>query len=314
MGAVRLSLSVSGIETVLQSFNVIRVKRSTTGIGGTYTAITDNAPAPAQLVAPQAGNYDVASKTLQIKVDSDAQVDVLFSGLNPKTAAQASDEINTAVGSVIAADVAGTLVLTSTQLGTASKMEIVGGGAAVEFGWQAGDRDIGEDAHVQMIAGQSLYTYTDNDGESTYYYVAQFYNTINGLSSNDSSPFQGAATTLVSSDKLSVVKVDLVDGRGIAVPDQAITFYPEHEPLEVEGFQVALNRAPITVTTDNAGHAEVALVRGLKVRVVFEGSSIIRSITIPDAAETDLLSELGAAEDPYSVVEPPFPHAPRRTV
>jgi hypothetical protein len=314
MGAVNLTISVSGVDQVLLSFNVIRIKRSKDGVGGTYLPITDLTPQPAELVAPLPGNYAVDAKYFRFFIDAEPITEVLFSGSNPLTAAQCADQINNAFGDTIAYDDSGTLRMTSTLNGTGSKVEIEGGGAVPIFGWADGDKDNGEDAHIAMLAGQPVYTFVDKDGDADFYYTAQFLNTSNGLESNDSAPFQGATSTLISAGTLSRVQVDLVDGRGVAVEGQEITFYPQHAPLEVEGFQVALQRAPITIITDNSGHAEVSLVRGLMVKVVFEGTSIIRDITIPDAADTDLLAELGNSPDPYDISTPKFPWAIRRTL
>ncbi len=319
--AVTLTINVGNIEAALASFDVIKVKRSIAGIGGPYVDITDNTPQPGELVAPLPGNYDVVSKTLQLLVDQDPQVNVLFTDPpappiigNPLTAAQAATQINDAVGQVVAFDDAGTLRLTSTNTGLASRIEIVGGGAAAEFGWVAGDRDVGEEAHIQLVAGQSLYSFTDNDGEASYYYVAQFLNTSNGLTSAESTPFQGAAGTVVDPSNLSVAKVDLIDGRGLALPEQEITFYGQDLSFEVGGYQLALTRKPITIVTDNTGHAEVPLVIGSRWKVIFEGTSFIREFTVPDAASFDLLTLLGAAPDPFRIVEVQFPPALRRTL
>jgi len=312
--SVTIRVSVSGIDDVLLSFTVLRIKRSTTGIDGTYSLLTADSPAAATLTAPNSGSYNVAGKTLQLVIDQGAQVDILFSGLDPLTTAQVVDQVNAALGDSVAGEVSNTLKLTSTQTGTISVVEIVGGSAAAEFGWSGGERDIGEDAHVDLQAGIPSYTYTDNDGQRGYFYRAQFYNPSNGLASADSEPFEGDVGTLVSSGTLSLVKVDLVDARGIAVPDQEITFYPQHELLSVEGFQVALNRAPITIKTNNSGHAEVSLMRGLKVRVVFEGTSIIRAIEIPDDPVTNLLTVMGLSPDPFDIKQVRFPTAPRRTL
>jgi hypothetical protein len=312
--AVTLTINVTGIDDVLLSFDVIRVKRSTAGIGGPYSLITANAPAPATLTAPNSGSYAVSTKTLQLIVDQGGQIDILFTGTDPLTTSQVVDQINTAVGDVVASDVGNTLVLTSTNTGTGSVIEIVGGGAAPVFGFTDGQRDIGEEIHITLQAGVNGYTFIDQDGQAGYFYKAQFFNTVNNLTSADSDPFEGDVGTLVSSGALSVVKVDLVDGRGIALPNQEITFYSQHELLEVEGFQIGLNREPITIKTNNSGHAEVSLVRGSKWRVAFEGTSIIRDITIPDASETDLLAALGGAPDPFDISILPFPSAPRRTL
>jgi len=314
MGVTQLTITVTDVASVMASFDVIRIKRSVTGIEGVYGLITANTPQPAHLQPPTAGPWAVVSKTLKLQLDSFPEVSVIFTGTNPLSAAAVAPQINAAVGATIATEVAGVLHLTSTVTGTKSKLKITGGAAAADFGWVVPSRDIGEDAHIQLISGQGIYSYQDDDGEPGYYYRAQFYNTVNFLESQDSQPFQGAASTMLTADKLSKALVKLVDGAGVAVPDQEITFYTIHEPFTVEGFQVALARKPITIKTDNAGQAEVVLVRGLKVKVVFEGTSVIREIQVPNTPEFDLLHELGAAPDPFRVVEVNFPAAPRRTV
>jgi len=319
--AVTLTINVGNIESALASFNVIKLKRSTTGVAGVYKEITALTPVAAELVAPSAGNYDVVSKTLQFVIDRDPQINLIFvdppvpaAPGAPLTAQQVADQINSAVGDTVAYDDAGTLRLTSNDTGLASQVKIVGGGAAVEFGWVAGDRDVGEEAHIQLVAGQSLYSFTDDDGESTYYYVAQYLNTANNLESAPSAPFQGDAGTVVDPANLSVAKVDLIDGRGVALPEQEITFYGVDQSFAVDGFQIALTRRPITIVTDTTGHAETPLVIGTRWKVIFEGTSFIREFVVPDAPDFDLLSLLGAAPDPFKIVETQFPAALRRTL
>lgn len=314
MGAVRLSISVTDVNQVLLSFNVIRIKRSITGVSGSYGLITANTAAPAYLRSPSAGTYDVGGKTLQLYVDREAMHSILFPGLVPLTTSQVVDHVNTALGASIASDDDNHLKLTSTRTGTISRIEIVGGSAAPFFGWADGTRDIGEDAHVPLNTNIANYTYIDNDGQAGYFYKAQFYSTTSALESNDSSPFEGDVSTLVDADNLCLVKVDLVDARGISVPNQEISFYPEYELFTVQDLQVGLSRAPVTIKTSNSGHAEVSLVRGLKVKVVFEGTGVIRSVVIPDSPEADLMSMMSVAPDPFSINVLPFPIAPRRTI
>jgi len=312
--SIKINISVNNPALVLESFNYIRVKRSTDGVDGTYDYITSLAPSAATLTAPTEELYDVVGKTLTLRRDSHDDVDILFTGTQPLTASQVGTQIDAAVTEAISSEADDALKLTSTITGTRSKLEIVGGSAATEFGWDAGDRDIGSDAHIVISGDQSLYVYVDDDGAEDYYYRVNYYNSNNGQSSQNSSPFLGSVATLISADNLSVAKVDLVDARGVAIAGQEITFYSVHEPLTSDGFQVALVRAPITIVTDNTGHAEVPLVRGLRVKVVFEGTSLIRNITIPDLSSFDILGTMGAAPDPYGVVEPNFPFAIRRSV
>jgi len=309
-----LTITVAAIDQVLASFDTIRVKKSTTGVDGTYYLITDTTPKPAQLTPPTPGPWNVVSKTLQLKLDSNPQVNIIFTGVDPLSAAQLVPQINTAMGETIATEVGGALYLTSNLTGTASKMEIVDGEAAAVFGWSDGDRDVGEEAHIQLVAGQQIYSFTDDDGAAGDYYKVQYFNTSNGLESQDSLPFQGAASTVLDASRLSIAKVNLIDGAGIAIPNFDISFYVVHEPFSVDGFEVGLARAPKTITTNNIGHAEIALVRGVKVKVVFEGTSVIREIVVPDQAEFNLLDVLSTSPDPFRVAEVDFPTAPRRSI
>jgi len=312
--AVTLSINVSNVASAMASFNVIKIKRSTAGIGGPYHDITTVTPQPAVLLPGLPSPYAIVSKTLQIVRDSHPQVNIIFTGTDPLSAAQVAPQLNAAMGATVAAEVAGELVLTSTLVGTASKFLVVGGGAAAEFGWVANQKVIGTEAHVQLVAEQTIYSFTDNDGESAYYYKAQFLNTTNGLTSSESDPFQGDAGTLVSAGNLAVAKVDLIDGRGLALQDQEITFYGVNETFSIEGFQIALTRKPITIITNTGGHAEVPLVKGTKWKVVFEGTSFVREFVVPNASTFDLLALLATAPDPFKIVELQFPAAPRRTI
>jgi len=100
---------------------------------------------------------------------------------------------------------------------------------------------------------------------------------------------------------LSRWTVDLVDGEGIPLAGQVISFFGVGELLRVGSYEIGLGRSPVSATTNSAGHAEGTLARGLKVRVVFTGTSLIREIEIPDTETFDLLALIGTASDPMTV-------------
>lgn len=314
MGTTNLKVFVSDVDNVISSYDVIRIRRSVSGLAGPYTEITAASPENGFLVAPNTAPYDVVGKTLKVKINDNPEVDVVFSGgLEPLTVSDVIDQVNSFLPGVASEEV-NALRLASPEEGTASKVEIGDGGANFNFGWVEGDRDIGEEPYILLVASTTVYSFADNDGESGYYYQASFYNTTNGNISAWSDPFQGDVGTLLEPSNLSTGTIDLVDARGVAVPEQRITFYAQGAPLQVGQYQVALVREPVTIETDNSGHAEVTLVRGLDMRVVFEGTSIIRDITIPDAATFDILALISNAQDSFDVVEPNYPAAPRRTL
>lgn len=312
--AVSLTIQVSDIESALVLYNVIKVKRSTTGLAGIYTDLTALTPQRATLQPPTGSPYNVSGEVLQIIVDSLAQENITFTGTNPLSAAQLAPQINAALGAEIAAEVVGELVLTSTSLGTASKLTIMGGSSIADFGWTAGAKDIGEEAHIQLVEGQSLYGFTDNDGEESYFYKVQFLNTENGLTSDESDPFQSEPGSLVPIEQMSLATVDLLDGRGMPLEEQEISLYGVDEAFPIEGFQIPLTRKPITIVTDSSGHAEVSLVRGTRWRAVFNGTSFVREFVVPDDTTFDLLTVMADSSDPFEVAEPEYPAAPRRTL
>ena len=314
MTVARLVINVSDIAVVLGSFDVIRIKRSTTGVTGPFSLLTADVPAKASLTAPTAGNYTVVGKQLQFEYDAQPLVDVTFTGTAPLTAAMLATQINIAAAATVAFDDSGTLRLTSPTTGTISRVEIIGGDSLTDFGWVIGDRDIGEDPHVTLIADQSLYDYADNDGDAAFWYRAQFFNTVNLLASKDGTPFQGTPGVVVPSSNLVKATVQLADGAGIAIRGQKITFYSAQELLEVDGFTLGLQRAPIaTIETDSVGEAELVLVRGMRVKVVFEGTSVIREFIVPNA-DFSLLTEISTSPDPFDITDLPFNLAIRRTL
>jgi hypothetical protein len=315
MGVITLDIFVSDPAAALASFDVIQVERSTTGLAGPFSPLTKLAPASAAtLLAGIPGPYNVGGKTLQLKVDSAPTVSITFAGAGNRTVDQVVDDINAAISPDVASDDAGRLRLTSTLLGTASKLEIVGGSAVTDLGFTAGQRIIGLEPYIPLVSGQNDYTFSDKDGESGYLYRVRFFHTITGLFSAWSEPFEGAPGTLISSAGLSVGSIDMVDAQGVAISAQRIHFYSVHQPLQVEGFQVALDRKLVTIETDNAGHAEVTLVRGLRVKVVFEETGLVREITVPNAATFDILGLVAVAPDAFNLAVPNVPAAIRRSV
>ena len=138
--SIKLNINVRDPATVLASFSLIRVKRSTDGVDGTYSYITALTPDAATLLASVDEPYDVVGKTLSLLRDSHDQVDVLFTGTQPLTTNQVGDQIDDALGVSVFSNDGDALRLTSTITGTASKFEIAGGSAAAEFGWTTGDR------------------------------------------------------------------------------------------------------------------------------------------------------------------------------
>lgn len=309
--AINLDISAGDIATVIASFDVIRVERSTTLDTGPFTEIT--APtAQAATLTGAAGTFTVTGLTLSLILNNGTQVDVTFTGTNPLTTDQVVAQINAAVGVNIASNVANVLVLTSNLTGTASRLEIIGGAAAPILGFSASQNDFGEDAYITLVPGQTLYSYTDNAGVAGNFYRTRFFNTITNVPSAYSPVFTGAPGTQVQPGNLALCFLDIVDAAGNARPGQQVAFYPVGVPLKVDGFDVGIGAPPLVIETDNSGHAETNLVVGQRLRAVFVGTSLVRDFTVP-ATAFDLLTVLSTSSDIFDVQQPQLPAAPRRT-
>jgi len=315
-GVNTLEIFVDDIASVMASFNVIRIRRSTSETGP-WSEITAAAEAPAELLGSEVTPFDLVGLTMQLQVDSQALEDIVFTGTDPLSVDQVAVQINSVFTGVASDDGNGQLLLQSTLAGTQSKLYLPGGGALAVLGFSDGDRDIGEEEYILLSPNQSSYNFYDRDGAGTgdqaFFYQAAYHNTTTGLTSEWSAPFEAEPGTAVSASNLSVGTVDLVDAQGVTVAGQRVTFYPSYDAHSVEGFAVGVVRQPVTVVTNNSGHAEMTLVKGLTGRMVFEGTNMIREITVPDTDTFDILALMAAAPDPWSPAEPDYPSAIRRT-
>lgn len=311
--AINLSIFIGNPAAVLGSFNRLRVERSTDGVDGPYTEITAPSATAASLLAANGGSLALVGLTLELKIDNAAPVEVTFTGTNPLTPAQIVTQINTAFPSDIATEVATKVQLTSPLTGTGSRVLVVGGSALVLLGFTEDQLDIGEDAYIELLIDEDTYPYTDEAGQGGNIYRTWFYDTVSGLESPRSDPFEGVPGTQVSAGVLSLATINLVDLSGRALANRKISLYPVSVPLTIEGFGVDLGRTGVTMVTDNSGHAEVQLVRGSIVKVVFEGTSFIRTVKVPDETEFDLLEAVSLEPDQFTMaVVPNLPAAPRR--
>jgi len=315
-GVNTLTLFADDIADVMASFDTIRVQRSLAKTGP-WLELTAATAQPASIVGTAVSPFPVSGNALQLKINDADQVDITFSGVNPLTVAQVVSQINAQIAG-LSSDDAGHLKLQSSLLGTQSKIHVVGGSAAVLLGFTVDQRVIGKEPYVTLVSGQSNYSFYDRDGNGTgeqeFYYRVAYYKTTTGLTSTWSEPFLAEPGIVIDASKMSLGHVDLVTIEGVSKEGQDITFFPLFTILTVDDYQVGLVKEPITVTTNNAGHAEVSLVRGTKVKVVFVGTSLVREVTIPDAATFDLLALMGSAPDPFNPYYPDYFRSFRRSL
>lgn len=86
---------------------------------------------------------------------------------------------------------------------------------------------------ITLVAGQTIYSFTDQNGDGDYYYKSAFYNSTSGLESEQSEAQQGeanAALDIISVEELKAIYLwglDLTDDAGNPIPDFAFAHYIE---------------------------------------------------------------------------------------
>ncbi len=315
MAVIKLKIFVPDLSNVLTLFDTIRVWRSESGESGPYALITADAAQPASLLGSNPAPFNINGETISLKVDAGSTQTYTFVSPNPVNLSLAVEELNDHLTGLTALeDPTDGVLLESNTDGTGSLLEIVGGSAIADLGFTAGQEDNGEDAHIILAVGQANYEYDDKSGDVSFFYKTQYYNTLNGSFSSLSDPIQGSVGTIIPSASMITGKIDIAGPDGKPVEGMRVVFYNVYTPpLEVSNIWV-LGRTT-EVETDQAGHAEIDLVKNMVVDVTFVGTTITRRITVPSTGtDFDIMAAVAAVDDNFQIQVPNIPDAVRRTL
>jgi len=306
---ITLSYFVRDIAGALLTYNRLRWYRSRDGKDGTYSVVTEAAPGSAVLTFGRSEGYLVVGRTLSFLVGA-AQVDVVFAGTDPLTAAQVATQIMGATGLVTAADVSGVVVMTTATTGTSASIEILAGDANVMFGLVEEDGAVGTDQDTVLVSGTHEYFLTDSNSDEDFWYRVQFLNTGTGANSELSVPFPANSAQRIPVSETIVAYLRVADLSGCPIPDRRVTLHNVFIPNKVAGWGVF--RHSKELRTDRNGYAEVRLLRGMVLDVVVDGTGFVRRITIPTTGDAvDLLDESLVTQDEFGIQEPRINHAIR---
>lgn len=312
---IKLKIYVPDLANILALYDTIRVWRSVSGVGGPYVLITADAARPAVLLGTAPAPFDIHDETLSLKVDGGALQTYAFTSPNPIDLSLTVEELNDHLTGLTASeDPTDGIKLTSNTDGTGSILEIIGGTALAHLGFTAAQKDNGEDGHVILVAGQEIYEYNDRSGDAAYFYKVQYYNTEDGSSSDQSDAIQGNVDTIIPAGSMITGKLDVAGPDGKPVAGMRIVFYNIYTPpLAISSIWV-LGRT-VEVETNQAGHAEIDLVKGMVVDVTFVGTTITRRITVPSAGvDFDIMAAIAAVDDNFQIRVPAIPDAVRRAL
>ncbi len=309
-----LDIVVSNLDEVLQFFDRIEVHRSTTGISGTYTEITDpNGPLPAILNGTVQGPFTLNGLTLTINLDlSTTPTVITFSGSDPIDLLTVINQIN-AVVPALASEVpsnTGRLRLTSTITGTGSAIVVTASSAATALGLST-TKVNGFERRLRIVDPTVFYKFFDKDGDDTFWYKTRYSSTQSNVLSSFSTPRRGNITTVVPDANLVQITANLTDGAGNPVVNRRLIYMPV---ARYNVTSTAFNVIPgfdarVETLTDQAGYSTISLLQNATYRVAIEGTNFIREFVAPgDVGPHDLFSLVGTNPDPFDIVQvPPRP-------
>ena len=308
---------------ITELYDRIEVWRSIDGPGGPYSELTADVVSPARLplgaadppASPVIGPSAILSgTTLELVVDKELEVDILFSGSDPITYASAAAQIIAqGLGKVSSYVTAlGVLVVETTGTGTGTSLEAKSTDGAVQLGVPIGQLVYGLDARPNLIQGTEVYVFEDLFGSRDYHYKTRFRNSGLNTTSAFSLPQSVGASVGLDLSKLAIGIADLVQGNGKPLINQSVHVHANFNGTLVDGKLMV--GTDIDRLTDENGHVEFALVRGQKFAVSVPGTSLFREITVPDRATFNLFDPDIADADTFKIAIPDIIVAERRSL
>lgn len=309
MAIIELDIVVEDVENISLLYDRIQLFRSPDQSGSPtpFSAITDTDPSSAVLDGSVEGPWSLSGETLSISVDSADAVSVSLTGTVDLTAVLNS--INTVfsyLGYQLALEVpsdTNRIRLQSGSKGTQSSL-LVSGTAASIIGLSTSKVN-GKGASPLLSSNTEKYTIFDFDGSPTYWYKARYINSDTGAASELSDAFLGGDGDGLPDSKLATGRIALSDAAGKPIVGRRIIFVPTGTQVVSDGLGNNYGVLPsvdrIEIFTDYNGRAEVALVKGQRLKVFLEGSSFQREFVVP-TSDFDILSVASVQPDPLSIV------------
>jgi len=323
--AIQLVIYVTE-EEVFQLYNQIEVWKSVDLPSGPYEELTaanlsaarlpQGAPdSPDSLVAGP--NAVLVDKDLRVAVADDDEIVIIFTGADPLSFGDAAVQVTTfGLGKVRAyVTEAGQFVLESLLAGRWSRMWVTGGTAAPVLGLPVNEIAYGRDARRALGGadqGVIAYSFLDYWGSSAHHYKVRFRNSNTGAVSEFSQVFPGTKKTGLEPTDLSLGQATLVKADGAPLINQEVRVN-----MEFTGSLIAdklLAGGDLVKLTDAEGKVEFILPRGQKVSVAVAGTSLVRTITVPDRESFYLFDPDIADDDVFRVQVPDLVMAERRSL
>jgi hypothetical protein len=308
-------------------YNRIQVFRSTQGPGGPFEEITAAHWSGPRLPhgsgdepsSPVTGAHvTIVGASLALMVQQQV-LTVTFTGSDPLNLGQVAAQIEAQGRGLLNSyvDVTGQLVIEVVRGGTDSRLQILSSDGAVILGLPTVSPEsiaIGAVIRPTLNPGQTRYTVYDFFGSQSYYYRTRFLNDSTGVQSDPTIAFTAGAGLGVDQSQTIVGFVQLIENSGVAQVGAEVHIYSEFDGTLSAGN--AVTGGGVVKKTDSNGRAEFTLIRGQKVSLSIQGTSLYRTITVPTDPSLTYFNLLGPGisdDDIFKAVVPELITAERRT-
>ena len=318
-------------EDWLGTFDRIEVERSRGLSTGPFEPLTADTWEAARIpkdggdaaASPPTGpTLAIVGDTLELRVNEQDDYTVTFTDPGPGvlTQAEAVSQINTALPQVVQAwiDSDATIVLATYEAGTGAALRVVGGDAAPKLGLPTTEPDsisFGKAAKLALVPGKERYTFVDIRGATEYFYRTRFFSTVNNTASEYSHPQLSTQFSGVDAGNLVCGQVRLSRMNGQPLSGVQVRVINRSGLHETEGWLVAGRQ--LQAITDDGGLASFTLIRGMQVDVAIDGTSLVRTLTVPTDPEEGVFNLLDPAlgpDDYFRVKHPDIEYAYKRTL
>lgn len=305
-------------------YDRIEVWRSVLGEAGPYEELTAAGYLPASVPdavqsSGSGANVNITGAKLKMRAGA-TELEITITGPDPRTFAQVAAQVtNDGLGIVRAYVGAGGLfVLATGASGGAQRLEVLPSDAAALLGLPTTTPEsigYGREPRIPLVTGKESYSFRDYFGKKNYFYKVRFRNSQTGAVSAFSGPVDMLPADGISAKNIVTGFVRLVRADGHPDVKQEVIVYAPSFGFQLEGKTV--NGGKQVFLTDDNGHMEVRLVRGMEVDVSIGGMNLMRRITVPvdPAVESfDMLDPEYGKDDSFAVQRPNIPYAEKRNL
>lgn len=295
-------IPVGNVEALLAlGYSTIEVWKSV-DYGNSYSEITSSTEQAAKLSAALPNSrYYLKDAILSFLIDGAQSPSVSFgSALDYYSSAQVVSKINTTIPGIASIGSSGEVVVSSTRTGSASSIQISQNTLAASLGFPT-TRAVGTDRRIPLVSGQVVYFLYDVNPIARSKYKWRY--SANGASpvSSFSNPVTDSLLRLgVSPTELTVGVALFITASGMANKTSLII---SSNSIQKIGNSIISPASTIVVEADSTGFLQVPLLRGSKMVVAVEGTSIVREITVPDLPVFDIMQAVSDIPDQFTVQE-----------